>query len=264
MNYLQEILAFSNWKEVNQMPATAIALWHELMAICNKCGWQNDFTVANGLLQIKSGLSRKEFDRARLILIQKGRIDYKKSGNKVNEAGRYIIIPFVQNGQREGQQANPFVQKGQQEGQQEGQREGQQTAHGKGNERDILFKLKRTKLNEFDLEAAKDRLLRLVNSLAMKKVGIDGLEKVYFYIGLVDIEVIESALKQAAGKHVNYFVEIINGLIEQGKTTANSMEPIQTGGVTFGGNARQDDAGNQAGSGNLGTGSLTSRFTKNE
>jgi hypothetical protein len=115
MNYLQEILAFNRWKEVNHLPATAIALWYEMMTICNKCGWKKEFTVPNGLLQISAGLSRKQFENARLLLIQKGRITYKKS-NSVNQAGKYSLISIVQNGQHEVQQ------KVQQEGQHEGQR----------------------------------------------------------------------------------------------------------------------------------------------
>ncbi|SFR15357.1 hypothetical protein [Desulfoscipio geothermicus] len=139
MNYLSEIVAFTEWKEVNQLPASAIALWYELMAICNKTGWQQEFTVPNGLLQIKAGLSRKEFDRARQLLIQAGRINYKKS-NRVNQAGKYEIIPFVQKGQQEGQQ----------QGKQEGQQEGQRTAHSGGNERGTLFKLKQNETNYKD------------------------------------------------------------------------------------------------------------------
>jgi hypothetical protein len=127
MNYLQEILAFNRWKEVNHLPATAIALWYELMTICNKCGWQKEFTVPNGLLQISAGLSRKQFENARLLLIQKDRITYKKS-NSVNQAGKYSIIPIVQNVQ----------QKGQQKGQQEGQQKGQRKEHTTG----TLIKLK--------------------------------------------------------------------------------------------------------------------------
>jgi hypothetical protein len=127
MNYLSEIVAFDGWKEVNPLPATAIALWHELMSACNKSGWQEEFTVANGLLQFKAGLSRKEFDRARDILVSNRLIEYKKS-NRVNQAGRYRI--------------NSIVQKGQQKGQREVQQEGQQKEHRRDNERDILFKPK--------------------------------------------------------------------------------------------------------------------------
>lgn len=114
MNYLEWILAWDRWKQVNQPTASVIALWHELMAIWNRCGWQDDFTVPNGLLQIGAGLSRKEFDTARQWLIGKGRIYYLKS-NRVNQAGRYRMLPFsdsiVQKGQQTGQQNNPDCSK---------------------------------------------------------------------------------------------------------------------------------------------------------
>lgn len=102
MNYLKQITAFSIWKEVNPIPATAIALWHELMAINNRHGWASEFTVPNGLLQVKAGLSRKQLDAARIILINKGLITYRKS-TRVNQAGTYSLlsVPIVSFGQQE-------------------------------------------------------------------------------------------------------------------------------------------------------------------
>jgi hypothetical protein len=132
MNYLQEILAFNRWKEVNHLPATAIALWYEMMTVCNKCGWQKEFTVPNGLLQISAGLSRKQFENARLLLIQKGRITYKKS-NSVNQAGKYSIIQIVQNGQQEAQQK--VHQEEQQEGEQEEHTTGTLFKHKQNNKK---------------------------------------------------------------------------------------------------------------------------------
>lgn len=96
MNYLMEIISFAEWKEVNPLPASAIVLWYELMAICNKTGWMREFTVPNGLLQVKCSLSRKEFELARQTLMNVGLIEYKKS-NRVNQAGKYILIPFDKN-----------------------------------------------------------------------------------------------------------------------------------------------------------------------
>jgi hypothetical protein len=123
MNYLAEILAFNRWREVNPLPASAIALWHELMAVCNKAGWQQVFTTPNGTLQAACGLSRREFDRARQILIENDRIKYKKS-ERVNQAGRYELLPF------------PIVQNVQQNVQQKVHR----TYNGRDNKKDILFK----------------------------------------------------------------------------------------------------------------------------
>ena len=152
MNYLAEIVAWNRWKEVNQPPATVIALWHEIMAVWNRCGWLDEFKVPNGLLQIGAGLSRKEFDNARQWLIREGRIVYKKS-NRVNQAGTYKVIPIPQNGKQKGQPEgdregdrtehtenensqekpcnNPDCSKGATNGTQGGQR----TAHTGGNER---------------------------------------------------------------------------------------------------------------------------------
>ena len=101
MNYLEQIVAFSRWKEVNPLPASAIALWHELMAVCNRAGWIQEFTVPNGRLQSGAGLSRKEFHNARQHLIDKKLIKYTKSNNR-NKAGKYSMLqfPIVQKGTR--------------------------------------------------------------------------------------------------------------------------------------------------------------------
>ncbi|NGQ95040.1 DnaD domain protein [Brevibacillus sp. SYP-B805] len=129
MNYLEQIVAFHRWKEVNPLPASAIALWYELMAICNKAGWPQEFTVPNAVLQSYAGLSRKEFERARQQLIDLGLITYKKA-TRVNQAGKYSINYF------------PIVQKGQREGQQEGQQQGQREEHRRGTGRGTLYKQK--------------------------------------------------------------------------------------------------------------------------
>lgn len=144
MNYLAELLAFSEWKEVNPLPASAIVLWHELMAVCNKAGWLQEFTVANGLLQAKCGLSRKEFDHARSLLINFGLIKYKKS-ERVNQAGRYIIVPFVQKGQQKQNQPVdniPDCSKSTTEGITGGTQQGQRLAHTGDNAGDTLYKRK--------------------------------------------------------------------------------------------------------------------------
>lgn len=133
VNYLEQINGFQRWKEVNPLPASAIALWYELLATCNKAGWPEEFTVRNAVIQASAGLSRKQFDSARQMLIDMGLIRYKKS-QRVNSAGKYSMNYF------------PIVQNGQQKGQQEGQQEGQQTEHRWGNKRDIY--INKTKLNQ--------------------------------------------------------------------------------------------------------------------
>lgn len=133
VNYLEQINGFQRWKEVNPLPASAIALWYELMATCNKAGWPEEFTVRNAVIQASAGLSRKQFDSARQMLIDMGLIRYKKS-QRVNSAGKYSINYF------------PIVQNGHQKGQQKGQQEGHQKEHRRGNERGNY--INKTKLNQ--------------------------------------------------------------------------------------------------------------------
>lgn len=94
MNYIKEIKAFYYWLELNPLPTGAIALWHALMAVNNMAAWAEEFTVANIVLQSKTGLSRQGLDKARNLLKQKGLIEYKKgTGNK---AGTYKMNSVCQ------------------------------------------------------------------------------------------------------------------------------------------------------------------------
>ncbi|WP_052476320.1 hypothetical protein [Cohnella kolymensis] len=77
-----------------------------------------------------------------------------------------------------------------------------------------------------NLNEIKNRLRLLTIECGLKGVGIDGLETIYTYIGQVETGVIEKAIKKAEKKHVPYFVTIINGMIEEGKTTVASLNPI--------------------------------------
>lgn len=90
MNYIAEMKAFYDWLEINPLPSPAIVLWHGLMHIANKTGWQQEFTVATSVLSMKTGLNAKAIERARNHLEQSGRIIWKKrSGNR---AAMYQII----------------------------------------------------------------------------------------------------------------------------------------------------------------------------
>jgi hypothetical protein len=82
-----------------------------------------------------------------------------------------------------------------------------------------------------NLEDVKERLRVLIVECGLKGVGIDGLETIYTYIGQVETGVIERAIKKAEKKHVQYFVSIINGWIEEGKTTLELLNPIPQAGA---------------------------------
>lgn len=93
MNYLREINAFYDWLETNSISSSAIALWHALMAINNKCGWITEFAVAISVLEIKTGLKRRTLERARNELEQKGRLTWKT--RKGNQSATYTIVSLI-------------------------------------------------------------------------------------------------------------------------------------------------------------------------
>ncbi|NLL77366.1 MAG: hypothetical protein GX235_08975 [Clostridiales bacterium] len=89
MNYLSEIKAFYDRLELNPLPSPAIALWHALMSIANKTGWQQEFTVAISVLILKSGLNAQAIKRARNRLEQDGYITWKSRGG--NQSALYHL-----------------------------------------------------------------------------------------------------------------------------------------------------------------------------
>lgn len=93
MNYLAEIKAFYDWLETNKLPTSSIALWHALMHIANKTGWQDNFAVAVSVLEIKTGLNAKTIQRARNTLKTAGRIEFTSRGG--NQSALYTMISLV-------------------------------------------------------------------------------------------------------------------------------------------------------------------------
>ncbi len=93
MNYILEMKAFYDWLEVNQLSTSAIVLWHALMHIANKTGWQDTFTVAVEVLSTKTGLEKQAIYRARAMLQNKGLISFQT--RKGNQATIYQMHSFV-------------------------------------------------------------------------------------------------------------------------------------------------------------------------
>lgn len=100
MNYLDEINKFYNWLMLKSIPPDAQALWHLLMQMNNKSAvninekwyWKTEFTISNTLITSILAFSRQQLDRMRNVLIQSGRIVYRKG--RGNQSGFYKIIPF--------------------------------------------------------------------------------------------------------------------------------------------------------------------------
>jgi hypothetical protein len=217
MNYIKEMNAFFDWLETNPSEATTQLLWFHLMGIANKSGWPEWFTVANITLQAKVGISENTLIKHRNYLKQSGRIEYQNLGKK--KAGKYRVIQFTPQFTSNNEVIYAAIPA---------------AIHAVNNEVNYsaLFKEDFTKLNNlyFIPEDAKDRLRMLLNTCRISGAGIDGLETIYSYLGQVEIEVIEKALKKSEGKPVNWFVKVINGFMQEGKTTAESISVVPKAG----------------------------------
>jgi hypothetical protein len=82
VNYIKEINAFYDWLELNELSKSAVLLWHALMHLNNKSGWQESFTVARSVIEAKTGLKKDAYYKARNQLKQAGLIDFKERGTK--------------------------------------------------------------------------------------------------------------------------------------------------------------------------------------
>lgn len=93
MDYIQQLNSFFSELYTNALSPNAICLYVILFHINNKCNWLKDFSVANMTIQGLTGMSRDQLNRARLELIQKGYIQYKKGTG--NQCGSYLIVSFA-------------------------------------------------------------------------------------------------------------------------------------------------------------------------
>jgi hypothetical protein len=106
VNYLAELKAFYDRLELNPLPSPAIALWHALMSIANKTGWQQEFTAAVSVLVLKSGLNAQAVKRARNRLEQDGYISWRSRGG--NQSAVYHLHSLVvQNPEENVPQSGP-------------------------------------------------------------------------------------------------------------------------------------------------------------
>ena len=93
MKYLNELNSFHEWLQYNpDVSYSARLLWYALMHYNNKCGWKQEFNVATSSLELDTGLSKQSIIRARNVLKQYGRIDFKTRSGR--QSTIYEIIPF--------------------------------------------------------------------------------------------------------------------------------------------------------------------------
>ena len=80
MNYLAEILAFSNWIRYNSgVSKSDICLWYGLMSIANRFSWK-EFNAPILMLLSETKLTKNEFYKSRNKLKQFGLLEFKERG----------------------------------------------------------------------------------------------------------------------------------------------------------------------------------------
>jgi hypothetical protein len=70
----------------------------------------------------------------------------------------------------------------------------------------------------------KDYIQELLKKCKIEDITIYSLDTIFSYIGMVDIEVIETAIKKSEGKHINYAIKILKGMVEEGITTKEQVK----------------------------------------
>ena len=93
MNYILQSRELDDQQFINPLPAGQYILLRALIALNNKCGWLEEFTVALSALESFSGLSRAGVQKARRSLVNKGYIEFKSNGTK---AGSYKIFKLYE------------------------------------------------------------------------------------------------------------------------------------------------------------------------
>lgn len=105
MTYLDMLNEFYDFCECNTVSSNAQLLFHTLLAINNKCVWEEWFSRTNVSLSGRMGISEKAFIRARNELKQLGLIDFVSS-KKRGTCTKYCILYNTNGSTKEVQKAD--------------------------------------------------------------------------------------------------------------------------------------------------------------
>ena len=127
INYIDQINAFHNWLQVNELPASAILLWYSLMHFCNKTGWKLQFNLALSQLKADTHLGASTIQRARERLVKAGLIKIRhRSGC---QSAIYQIVPVASIFVNQNEQQNNFAVQNEQLNEQQAVQNEQQNGH---------------------------------------------------------------------------------------------------------------------------------------
>ena len=90
MNYLTEIRLFYDWLETHHLSPSSIALWHGLMYIANRAGWEESLCIPISRIENRTQLSRTSIYRERQRLQEAGLLRY------IEREGRLSSVYYLQ------------------------------------------------------------------------------------------------------------------------------------------------------------------------
>jgi len=73
----------------------------------------------------------------------------------------------------------------------------------------------------------KDELHDLCVKSKLKGYNLVSADELFFFIGKMDIELIQSAIGKAYEKHLNYAVKLLNDWLREGKTKKEDIQPVR-------------------------------------
>jgi hypothetical protein len=103
---------------------------------------------------------------------------------------------------------------------------------GKGTEQKGIGREEEGKGREMpspDSNPHKDSILKMINECEIQDVTLYELDIIYSYIGVCDIEVIESCIKKGQAKHINYAIKTLKGRVKDGIIRKEQLNPIEVG-----------------------------------
>jgi hypothetical protein len=75
-----------------------------------------------------------------------------------------------------------------------------------------------------DSNPHKDHIHKLINECKIQQYTIYDLDIIYSYVGVVELEVIEAAIKKGSNKqHINYAIRTLEGMMKDGITKADHL-----------------------------------------
>ena len=216
INYIDQINAFHNWLQVNELPASAILLWYSLMHFCNKTGWKLQFNLALSQLKADTHLGTSTIQRARERLVKAGLIKIRhRSGC---QSAIYQIVPVASIFVNQNEQQNNFAVQNEQLNEQQAVQNEQQAVQ---NEQQAV---QNEQLNGYIPRPRLIKTIKDAGSTTGKKMVVSYYQnKIHPLHNTTELELLEALVDDYGQERVE---QAIDRAVLRGKRTINYINGI--------------------------------------